>query len=144
MLGRRTASLLAAGVVVLLAAAAIVGIRMSVRRAEPAWQPPPTSGPVPPPPLDGPLPQSPTAATPRVLRVDSTGCAPVEERSFTAAMTLDSVARSEGIPVEIVIRGLGLPADVSRTTPLGTLMREHRFSLQDVQRVVEDYLKHCE
>jgi hypothetical protein len=140
---RRAVLLLAAGVVVLLAAAATAGIRLAARKAEPAWQPPPASGPVPPPPLGGSSPEA-AAAQPRILRVDSTGCAPVEEQGFTAAMTLDSVARSGGIPVEMLIRGLGLPAGVSRTTSLGVLMREHHFSLAEVRRVVEDYLKHCE
>lgn len=83
-------------------------------------------------------------AAPRVLRVDSTGCAPVEETGFAATMSLDSVARAGGVPLDELIRGLHLPADVGRTRPLGELMREHGFTLRDVQRVVDDYLKHCE
>ncbi len=76
--------------------------------------------------------------------MDSSGCAPVEEQRYTGAMTLDSVARSGGIPVDMLVRGLGLPSDVSPTATLGELMHEHRFTLEEVRRVVEDYLKHCE
>ncbi len=144
MADRRAALVLAAGVLVLIAAGATAVVRMVARRAEPGWQPPPASGPVPPPPLGGAAPPAGSAGAPRVLRVDSSGCAPVEEHAVTARMTLDSVSRAEGVPVEILIRGLGLPGDVSRTAPLDALMREHPFTLQDVRRVAEDYLKHCE
>lgn len=58
-------------------------------------------------------------------------------------MSLDSVAKAGGIPVDQLIEGLHLPAGTPRAVPLGTLMREHRFSLRDVARVVEDYLRHC-
>ncbi len=144
MADRRAALVLAAGVLVLVAAGATGIVRMVARRAEPGWQPPPASGPVPPPPLGGAVPPAGSAGAPRVLRVDSSGCAPVEEHAVTARMTLDSVSRAEGVPVEILIHGLGLPGDVSRTAPLDALMREHRFTLQDVRRVAEDYLRHCE
>lgn len=141
---RRAALLLAAGVVVLLAAAATAGVRLTARKPEPAWQPPPASGPLPPPPLGAAPTPAGSAAAPTVLRVDSSGCAPVEEQRFTGAMTLDSVARSGGIPVDMLVRGLGLPSDASPTATLRELMHAHRFTLEDVRRVVEDYLKHCE
>jgi hypothetical protein len=76
--------------------------------------------------------------------VDSSGCAPVAETPFAATISLDSAARAGGIPVENLIRGLHLPADVPRSRPLSEVMKAHGFTLQDVQRVVEDYLKHCE
>ena len=141
---RRATLLIAAGVVVLLAAAATAGVRLAARKPEPAWQPPPASGPAPPPPLGVAPPAAGSATAPTVLRVDSSGCAPVEEQRFTGAMTLDSLARSSGIPVDMLIRGLELPTDVPRTATLGGLTREPRFTLEDVRRAVEDYLKHCE
>ncbi len=143
-LERRTANVVAAvAVLVILAATAALGIRGGVRRREPGWQKPPASGPVPPAPLGAAPPAAGPATAPAVLRVDSSGCAPVAEHAYTAGMTLDSVSRAEGVPLEVLVRGLRLPADVSRTAPLGGLMRAHRFTLQDLRRVVEDYLKHC-
>lgn len=142
MADRRAAGVLSAAALLVVAATVITVLRLKSVREEAAWRPPPASGVIPPPPLGGTAPAA-AGATPRVLRVDSSGCAPVAEQGFTAAMSLDSVAKAGGIPVDKLIEGLHLPAGTSRTVPFGTLMREHRFSLRDVARVVEDYLKHC-
>ena len=100
---------------------------------------------VPPPPLGAPGSAAvPNGTAPRVLRVDSSRCAPVAQTPFAGAMSLDSAARAGGIPVEYLIRGLHLPADVPHARSLAALMKAYGFTLEDVQRVVEDYLKHCE
>lgn|GEM_PF-5957780 len=127
-----------------------VGVAMLVvaRRAAPPreihWRSADTGASVvPPPPLGAPVAGTPAAA-PRVLRVDSSGCAPVEEAGFAATLSLDSVARARGIPLDLLVRGLQLPAEVQSSMPLRDLMRKYGFTLQDVRRVVDDYLKHCE
>lgn len=126
-------------------ATAVVARRTAPPRETVARRADTDAAPLPPPPLGAPgSAAAPPGSAPRVLRVDSTGCAPVEESGFLGTMSLDSVARTGGIPIENLIRGLHLPAGVRRSRPLSELMREHGFTLQDVQRVVEDYLKHCE
>ena len=125
--------------------ATVVVARRAAPPREIHWQRGDTGAAAPPPPLGAPIATvSAAGAAPRVLRVDSSGCAPVAETPFAATISLDSAARAGGIPVETLIRGLRLPADVPRSRPLGELMKAHGFTLQDVQRVVEDYLKHCE
>ena len=132
--------------VVAVGVATVVVARRAAPPREIHWQRADTgAAALPPPPLGAPIQAVPAAgAAPRVLRVDSSGCAPVAETPFAATISLDSAARAGGIPVETLIRGLHLPADVPRSRPLGELMKTHGFTLQDVQKVVEDYLKHCD
>ena len=143
MADRRMAIVLGSAALVVAGATILAANRIVASRREAAWQPPPASGVIPPPPLGGPPPATGAAAAPRVLRVDSSGCTPVEERNADGAMSLDSVARARGVPIDILIRGLHLPAGVPRAAPLRILMRTHAFTLRDVDRVVTDYLKHC-
>jgi hypothetical protein len=107
---------------VVVAATVMAVLRLAALRDEAGWRPPPASGAAAPPPLGGPAPEGGPAGPWRV----------------TAQMSLDSVARAGGVAVEHLLDGLHLPADAPRTVPLGTLMREHRFTLRDVRRVVED------
>jgi hypothetical protein len=107
---------------VVVGATVMAVLRLAALREEAVWRPPPASGAAAPPPLGGPAPEGVPAGPWRV----------------TALMSLDSVARAAGVAVERLIDGLHLPADAPRTVPLGPLMREHRFTLRDVTRVVED------
>jgi hypothetical protein len=142
MVDRRAVGVLGAAALVVVAATVVAALRLAALRREAGWHPPPASGVVPPPPLGAAPP--PAAGAPRALPVDSSGCAPAEVQHFSAAMSLDSVARGGGVPIEALIDGLHLPAGVSRAAPLDALMRKHGFSLRDVERVVEDYRKHCD
>jgi hypothetical protein len=132
--------------VVAVGVATVVVARRAAPPREIHWQRADTgAAALPPPPLGAAgSAAAPAGAAPRVLRVDSSGCAPVAETPFAGVMSLDSVALTGGIPVENLIRGLHLPDDVPRSRPLSEMMKAYRFTLQDVQRVVEDYLKHCE
>jgi hypothetical protein len=105
-------------VLVVVGATAIAALRLAALRSEAGWRPPPPSVAAPPPPLGG--------------------SAPVAFRRVTATMSLDSVASAGGVPVVRLIEALHLPAGVSRTAPLRTLMHRHGFTLRDVERVVED------
>lgn len=55
-----------------------------------------------------------------------------ERELIRASMSLAEVARRGGVPVESLVTELGLPATVSRTDPLRTVMREHHITLQNV------------
>jgi hypothetical protein len=140
---RRGVLVAAAGVLVVAGVTASVVLGGAGRRVRAPARPAADSAL--PTPLGGPGPGAPAPAVPpRVLAVDSTGCAPVERTAVPAAQSLDDLSRTRGVPVDVLIRGLRLPGDVSRTQPLRELMRTHRFTLDDVERVVTDYLKHCE
>jgi hypothetical protein len=86
------------------------------------------------------------AVAPRPLGgADTTRCAPAgETASVHGTMSLEEAARAAGVPAEHLIRELRLPADVPRTRPLRELTGAHGFTMDDVRRIVADYLKHCE
>jgi hypothetical protein len=65
----------------------------------------------------------------------SSAAAPSEE--ISGSMTLADVERATGVPPEILIRELGLPADVPRDENLGRLRREFGFEMNDVRRIIE-------
>ncbi len=142
--GRRVAAGLAA-VVVLLALALAPLLSPVTRTGKPAEHEL-EAGMAPPPlglPGAGHVDAAPSAGAPRVLVADSSGCAPVEQGEIHGTMSLAEVVRSSGIPMDLLVRGLRLPAGVPRDRPLRELTREHGFTMDDVRRVVTDYLKHC-
>jgi hypothetical protein len=70
------------------------------------------------------------------------GRAGFEERGDSpvrGAMTLADVERTTGVPVDHLVRELGLPPGVAADERLGRLRRAHGFSMADVRRVVDDY-----
>jgi hypothetical protein len=85
------------------------------------------------------------AVAPRPLgRADTTACALAGETvSVHGTMSLEEAARATGVPAEHFIRELRLPADVPRTRPLRELTGAHGFTMDDVRRIVADYLKRC-
>jgi len=56
------------------------------------------------------------------------------------SMSLEAAARATGVPAEHLILQLRLPSNVSRTTPLRDLRGQHGFTMDDVRRVVREYL----
>jgi len=76
---------------------------------------------------------------------ETTACAPAgETTSVHGTMSLEAAALATGVPAEHFIRELRLPADVPRARPLRELTGAHGFTMDDVRRIVADYLKHCE
>jgi hypothetical protein len=67
-----------------------------------------------------------------------------ETASVHGTMSLEEAARATGVPIEHFIRELRLPADVPRTSPLRELTGAHGFTMDDVRRIVADYLKRSE
>jgi len=55
------------------------------------------------------------------------------------SMTLLDVERETGVPVAVLVEGLGLPADVSPDERLGRLRRAHGFEMSDVRTVVAEH-----
>jgi len=92
------------------------------------------------------VPAGAAAVAPRPLGgADTTGCAPAgETTSVHGTMSLEEAARATGVPAEHLVRELRLPTDVPRTRPLRELTGAHGFTMDDVRRIVADYLKHCE
>jgi len=87
---------------------------------------------------------APAAAPARIGGVaDSTRCTPVEETEVHGTMSLEEVARATGVPADHLIRQLRLPADVARTRPMRELTGAHGFTMDDVRRVVADYVRNC-
>ena len=145
-IGPRVASgLVALGVLIALAGAMLLSpVRQTGRPGEPETERV-GSGVTP-----APAPLSPSGAVPAAaapVRIggaaDTTRCAPVVEPEVHGTMSLDEVARATGVPAEHLIRELRLPSDVSRAQALRELTGAHGFRMDDVRRVVADYLRHC-
>jgi uncharacterized protein DUF4405 len=58
---------------------------------------------------------------------------------ISGSMTLREVAESTGVPVETILRELGLPDTVSADQRLGRLRREHGFEMSAVRAVVKKH-----
>lgn len=55
------------------------------------------------------------------------------------AMTLGDVELNTGVPVDHLVRELGLPSNTTAEERLGRLRREYGFSMADVRRIVDVY-----
>ena len=60
-----------------------------------------------------------------------------EDHSIRGSMTLAEVSATTGVPVEAILEGLGLPADLSPDERLGQLRREHGFEMEELRALVE-------
>lgn len=54
-------------------------------------------------------------------------------------MTLRQVAESTGIPVERLLKQLGLPPGIDLDERIGRMRKRYAISPDDVRRVVKDY-----
>jgi hypothetical protein len=54
-------------------------------------------------------------------------------------LTLQELEARTGVPVEHVLRELGLPEEVPRDAHLGRLRRQYGFDMARVRRIVDDY-----
>jgi hypothetical protein len=87
------------------------------------------------------------AFSPFFARVESTGHAPHRQRTsesdhsgsrqISGSQTLRQVSEETGVPLEHLMRGLGLPDDVDVDEPLGRLRREYGFTMRDVREIVQ-------
>ncbi|MBN2492288.1 MAG: DUF4405 domain-containing protein [Planctomycetes bacterium] len=89
------------------------------------------------------------AAAPFLAPVDTSGEPPHRMRSdepgthtapeISGSMTLGEVAASSGVPVEVLLRELELPEDVSADQRLGHLRRQYGFELSAVRAAVRKH-----
>lgn len=63
-----------------------------------------------------------------------------EGPAIHGSMTLAELERLTGVPAEVVLRELGLPADLPRDENLGRLRRAHGFEMHDVRAAVRKHL----
>ena len=89
-------------------------------------------------------------AAPFLAPVEQSGEPPHRQRATNEAeepegafkiegsMTLLEVERETGVPVAVMIDGLGLPPDVSADERLGRLRRAHGFEMEDVRAIIAE------
>jgi len=56
--------------------------------------------------------------------------------AIDGSMTLADIERLTGVPAAVILRELGLPADVPADERLGRLRRQYGFEMQDVREIV--------
>jgi hypothetical protein len=59
--------------------------------------------------------------------------------AIRGSMNLRQVAESTGVPVEHLVKQLGLPPDTDPDERIGRLRKRHDISPDDVRRVVSEY-----
>jgi hypothetical protein len=62
-----------------------------------------------------------------------------EERpayQISGSMTLHEVEEQTGVPAAVILRKLGLPADLPTDERLGRLRKQHGFEIHDIQEIV--------
>ena len=65
---------------------------------------------------------------------------PAPAAGFAAGLTLGDVAEVTGVPVDTLVRTLGLPSGEAAADPLGRLRERHGVRIEDVRHVVRAYL----
>ena len=90
-------------------------------------------------------------AAPFFGRVEQTGEPPHRRRAadqgesgafkIDGSMSLTEIEQLTGVPAVVVLRKLGLPADVRVDARLGRLSKEHGFELHDVREVVRKHVE---
>jgi hypothetical protein len=56
-------------------------------------------------------------------------------------MTLREVEETTGVPVETILRELGLPAGISPEERLGRLRRQHGFEMYELREAVDKHAR---
>lgn len=64
-----------------------------------------------------------------------------EKKLVRGSMTLQEVEEATGVSVEVIIRELNLPNNISRNIPIRELTAQHGFSMMDIRRVVDENAK---
>ena len=85
-------------------------------------------------------------ASPFFGQVQQTGEPPhkmqSEERpayQINGSMTLHDVEEQTGVPAAVILRKLGLPADLPSDERLGRLRKQHAFEIHDIQEIVRKH-----
>ena len=58
---------------------------------------------------------------------------------LNGSMTLHEVEEQTGVPAAVILRGLGLPADLPTDERLGRLRKQHGFEMHDIQEIVRKH-----
>ena len=58
---------------------------------------------------------------------------------INGSMTLHEVEQQTGIPAAVILRELGLPADLPTDERLGRLRKQHGFEMHDIQEIVRKH-----
>jgi len=66
--------------------------------------------------------------------------AETHDESIRGSMTLREVQESTGVPYTYILQKLGLTDDISPDENLGRLRKKYGFSIEEVRRIVSDYL----
>ena len=54
-------------------------------------------------------------------------------------MTLHEVEEQTGVPAVVILRELGLPADLPTDEQLGRLRKKHGFEMHDIREIVQKH-----
>lgn len=86
------------------------------------------------------------AVSPFCGRVQQTGEPPHKMQSeeppayqINGSMTLHEVEEQTGVPAAVILRKLGLPADLPTDERLGRLRKQHAFEMHDIQEIVRQH-----
>ena len=58
---------------------------------------------------------------------------------ITGSMTLHEVEEQTGVPAAVILKGLGLPANLPADERLGRLRRQYGFEIHDIQEIVRKH-----
>lgn len=58
---------------------------------------------------------------------------------INGSMTLHEIEEQTGVPATVILKELGLPADLPTDERLGRLRRQHGFEMHDVQEIVRKH-----
>jgi hypothetical protein len=83
------------------------------------------------------------AIAPFCVQVQSTGEPPHKMQSeehptspINGSMTLREIEEQTGVPAAVILKELGLPANLPTDERLGRLRRQHGFEIHDIQEIV--------
>ena len=62
-----------------------------------------------------------------------------DEYQINGSMTLREVEEQTGVPAAVILRELGLPADLPTDEQLGRLRKKHGFEMHDIKEIVRKH-----
>jgi len=64
-----------------------------------------------------------------------------ENELVKGSMTIAEASALSGVPIEVLVKELGMPSGINPSERLGKLRRTYGFEMGDVKRIVENYKK---